>query len=68
MNISRVIADNMNIVHGDYSFSHEQFFTINYDVTIIYDDEYAVKCDDTKLLGEIKKYLKNWIYLPTSFD
>ena len=55
MDISRVIADNMNIVHGDYSFSHEQSFTINYGVTIIYDDKCVVTYDDTKLLGEIKK-------------
>ena len=52
MDISRVIADNINIAYGDYSFSHEQSFIINYDVTIIYDDEYVVKCDDTELLGE----------------
>ena len=31
------------------------FRIINYDVTIIYDDKYVVTCDDTKLLGEIKK-------------
>ena len=38
-------------------FRMSSLFIINYDVTIIYDDENVVKCDDTKLLGEIKKLL-----------
>ena len=38
---------------------------INFEVTFIYDDEYVAKCDDTKLLREIKN---NWIYLPTLLD
>ena len=65
MDISRVIADNMNNAHCNYSFSHEQSFIRNYDVTNIYDNEYVVKCDYTKLLGEIKKNVTN---LPTLLD
>ena len=41
LDISRVIDHSMNFAHGDYSSSHEQSFIINYDVIIIYDDEYV---------------------------